>query len=80
MRPLRVKRRPTDKQKECPHCKANFNARGYMKHEQACRSRLWQQLAPAVDIGGDIDPDPDGNWMSITHTYVVDSPMLISRS
>lgn len=62
MPPQPIKRRPTYAVRDCPHCGRTFNARGYGRHELACRRDHAPELPiPFVDFDG-IDPEDGPNF------------------
>jgi hypothetical protein len=66
MPPKATKRRPTDAEKVCPHCGNTFNARGYGRHEPACRRQVRQEtITPTIDTGS-VNPELGTDGMSCT--------------
>jgi len=75
---VKLKRRPADGKKTCPHCHCDFNVRGFGRHEQACR-RIHQEEEPApiVDAEDGTYPEPGRNGTPCVY-LVINDPININ--
>lgn len=76
MPPKATKRRVAYGEKLCPHCEKVFNVRGFGMHEKSCRPHQEQEEpAPAINIEGDTNLEPEENGTLCTLIKAVSGPI-----